>query len=288
MFEGTPHRVRWNLPECSKDTNSIEFDGVPFIVVGKLVLECHQGKEKTRKAKQAQQLNDDHGSYKKKRFLVQPSKKIGCPAQVIMREVIRFDQFKVSSNSIWRKEEASKLLRQCLSTVEDPTMDFQRRIYVTLPTVNEHKFHVTGETANMTLPTDERVIGKIVSLVREGVNSVNEVKRHVSSFVKNELFRDCSPPPVTNKRFYPSKTDIRNHVYKTRMQQVKSKVDQVNLSLKITEWKEQYSEDKFYFRSYSDRHADTNTQDEEEDDVVLSGTNGLFLHINQNGSKIYW
>ncbi|XP_070546968.1 uncharacterized protein [Ptychodera flava] len=93
----TPHRVRWNLPECSKDTNSIEFDGVPFIVVGKLVLECHQGKEKTRKAKQAQQLNDDHGSYKKKRFLVQPSKKIGCPAQVIMREVIRFDQFKVKN-----------------------------------------------------------------------------------------------------------------------------------------------------------------------------------------------
>ena len=48
----------------------------------------------------------------------------------------------------------------------------------------------------------------------EGVSKVSEIKRHVSTFSKNELGMTSIP----NRRFYPTDKDIRNvmHLYKTQ------------------------------------------------------------------------
>ena len=40
-------------------------------------------------------LQEDEHLPKKRRFLVQNSKKFGCPAQLVMREVVKFPKFKV-------------------------------------------------------------------------------------------------------------------------------------------------------------------------------------------------
>ena len=62
------------------------------------------------------------------------------------------------------------------------------------------------------------------------------------------------------------------------MQQVKSKVDQDNLELKITEWKEHNANDKFFFRKYTNPSAQTNGNND-NDEVLLSGSDRLlFVH----------
>lgn len=43
-----------------------------------------------------------------------------------------------------------------------------------------------------------------------GVRSTAEVRRHLNSFAKTELFHGEDPPPEFSRRFYPTDSDIRN------------------------------------------------------------------------------
>ena len=62
---------------------------------------------------------------------------------------------------------------------------------------------------------------------------MDEMKRHLRQFVKNELFPWQTPPPSTNRRYYPTDVDIRNHMYQASVRQMLSKIDQENLEKKI-------------------------------------------------------
>ena len=63
----------------------------------------------------------------------------------------------------------------------------------------------------MLQPIDKRLVQKIHTLVGEGVKKVDEMKRHLRHYVKNDLFAGQNPPPVTNRRYHPKDVDIRNH-----------------------------------------------------------------------------
>ena len=60
-----------------------------------------------------------------------------------------------------------------------------------------------------------------------------------------------TPPPITNRRYYPKDVDIRNHMYKATIKQMLSKVDQENLEKNIKQWRQENSEDLFFFRPCS-------------------------------------
>ena len=53
---------------------------------------------------------------------------------------------------------------------------------------------------------------KIGELVGEGVKTVDEMKRHLRQFVKTELFPGQTPPASTNRHYYPTDVDVRNHM----------------------------------------------------------------------------
>lgn len=74
-------------------------------------------------------------------------------------------------------------------------------------------------------PIDKRLIDKIEELVGEGVKTVDEMKRHLQQFVKSERFPGQTPPPITNRRYYPTDVDVRNHMYKASVKRMLSKVD---------------------------------------------------------------
>ena len=84
----------------------------------------------------------------------------------------------------------------------------------------------------MLQPIDKSLVQKIHTLVGEGVKKVDEMKRHLRHYVKNDLFAGQNPPPVTNRRYHPKDVDIRNHMYKATVKQMLSKVDQENLEEK--------------------------------------------------------
>lgn len=100
----------------------------------------------------------------------------------------------------------------------------------------------------MLQPIDKSLVEKIHTLVDEGVKRVDEMKRHLRHYVKNDLFAGQNPPPITNRRYHPKDVDIRNHMYKATVKQMLSKVDQENLEGKINKWKQEDPEDLFFFR----------------------------------------
>ena len=70
-------------------------------------------------------------------------------------------------------------------------------------------------------PLDERLNQRIRHLVTEGVTNVQEMKRHLSMCLKNEIFGGINLPLKTNKRYYPRIRAIRNQKFlETKIEKV--------------------------------------------------------------------
>ena len=107
-------------------------------------------------------------------------------------------------------------------------------------------------------------LNKIDELVREGVQNVREMARHICIYVKNDLFCGSSIPSSANGRFNPTLKDVSNQMYKATVKhKFWIKLDQANLDLKVQECKEQQQDDNFFFRDYGEKLAD----DEEVSDM---------------------
>ena len=77
--------------------------------------------------------------------------------------------------------------------------------------------------------------------------SVDEMRRCLERFVKNEIFQS-DIPPKTNKRFFPRLKTIRSHMVEALRKLRYSKIDQECLSKKIEQWKFENSSDRIYFQ----------------------------------------
>ncbi|XP_078349678.1 uncharacterized protein LOC144634557 [Oculina patagonica] len=284
-------KVFFEDPHTPMSQPRITYDGVPFIITGKRVYDCHQGTDRHAADKQRRseaKCNGDHsyGSHRKKE-MYQTSKKFGCTAQVIMREVIRFPQHKITVDTPKRRKTASKKLRKAL---ENKTAgEAERRVYIYLPRPTEHSQHVTGENAGFLQRMDPRLRAQIKELVDEGVRGVNEMRRHLRHYVTKIIFKEGPVPSKSNRRFFPSKVDIRNTIYECVVKNRYSKVDQENLEKKIQDWKQENPEDFFMYQPYAQvqtgfQQSCENGGDDEEDSEeevveVDSGKEGLlFVH----------
>ena len=107
---------------------------------------------------------------------------------------------------------------------------------------------------------DRRIARKIQDLVSKGVLNVNEMRRHIREFLSNEVFCGQELPPAHNRRFYPSKNDVRNHIYRAMVQNRFSKCDQTNVAENIKQWKKQCPKDMFFFRPYAGRQEDNDAE----------------------------
>ncbi len=83
-----------------------------------------------------------------------------------------------------------------------------------------------------------------------GVTQWQEVKKLLTYHVENILFRDDKGPRPSklNRSFYPTNTDIINHIYTATSKQKRSKLDQVNLQKMIEEWIRKDPTSKFFLR----------------------------------------
>ena len=94
---------------------------------------------------------------------------------------------------------------------------------------------------------------KIALLVREGATSPQEIRRALREYVRSELKENC--PSYTNRSYFPTIEDIRNHIYTARLGLDFSKFDQDNLNAKIQNWKEQGSKASHFFRPYVEKDS---------------------------------
>ena len=62
---------------------------------------------------------------------------------------------------------------------------------------------------------------------------MQEVKRALRHYVTHVLCSSDFKPDLTDCSYYPTSTDIRNHIYKAQQACQLSKLDQENLQLKM-------------------------------------------------------
>ena len=107
---------------------------------------------------------------------------------------------------------------------------------------------------------DSRILRRIEELVAEGVNDVYEMRRHIKVYVKTSLFHGNSPP-ISNRRFAPKLSDVRNQMYKATIKYRLSRIDQENVASKVKVWTSE-NEDKIFFRPHL--HEETDEDDTQQ------------------------
>ena len=105
--------------------------------------------------------------------------------------------------------------------------------------------------------------------------------------LKNDAFKNEELPDSSNKRFFPRKSTIRNHMIQARRKFCLSLTDQECLTHKIDKWKKEFPATNIFFRpkGIMDNNSVDATKDstEDKDEVKLeSGTETSLLFVYQS------
>ena len=112
------------------------------------------------------------------------------------------------------------------------------------------------QAADLTTPTDSRVVDHVNKAVDDRINNVSEMQRHVHVFVKS-LFQSSPLPVPINRRFYPTLFDLRQMIYRRRRANMHGMLDQDLVNQKIGTWLAARPHDFWIFRPSNvdaDRH----------------------------------
>ena len=149
-------------------------------------------------------------------------------------------------------------------------MESLPKYYVKLPSKDAHNDHMVGAAGGYAQKLDPLIIQKIHEMVSTGITDTAEVKRGLRMYVTSKLNNELGiEPPPTDRAFYPTNDDVRNHILRAKKALELSKLDQENLHLKIEHWK-QKTNGYFYFRPYTKRQnndSDLNTDVNEITDL---------------------
>ena len=123
---------------------------------------------------------------------------------------------------------------------------------------------------------DGKIIEKIGELVGEGVRNVDEMRRHLKIYVKDEMFRGKQQPERNNCRYFPTGKTIKNHMYSVTMKSRLSVIDQDNVQEMIELWKNETPRvtDKFFFCQYKEGSGEDSMSEEDGRDSDNSEDEG--------------
>ena len=188
---------------------------------------------------------------------MQGTRKLNCSATLHLRHIEVFDDFELpddlpTANSIRMAKEKKTLEELKKKLGSNEALKTSSRHYLKIPLSNEHSQHPVGESSSVNQVIDKRIIERIYELTKKNVTGVKEVKRCLDEFVEKELFSGTPKhmwPRKTNRRYYPSSKDLRNHISKAIATGKYCNDDQESLLRKITDLKESSSSTKFFLRT---------------------------------------
>lgn len=96
---------------------------------------------------------------------------------------------------------------------------------------------------------DQNIINRIGDLVREGITSVNEVKKCLKYYIQDVLFAGKEKPDTTCRAFYPTSKDVANHFQEAFRKERCSNLDQENIIRMVSELQAEEKTSKV-FRPY--------------------------------------
>ena len=118
---------------------------------------------------------------------------------------------------------------------------------------------------------------KIHDLVSEGITNIPEVTWALKYYVIH-IFCPSSKPSTSDRAYYPTVEEIRNHVY--RAQKI-CQLLHIDHKLKIEQWQAEDPSKLFYFRPLSEKECDNekearaNDQDSWQKDLLITYGNTI-------------
>ena len=186
------------------------------------------------------------------------------------REYILYPDFSVNEDNLtaWKlrmmREERLNSLRKAIASGEG--IKTTRKYHISLPAEEvHHQTHQTEGMHGMAQRIHPQVAQKIKELVSEGITEVPTVSQMLRHYVNNDLCKE-EKPSCSDRAYYPTKDDIKNHVYRAKKAYEFSKFDQHNLELKLKALKDESSTCKYVFRPFKRReeseevHTSDNTE----------------------------
>lgn len=223
----------------------MSIENSPFQVVRKESRECQFGPHYFKKRERTSS-----------RTYLQGTRKLGCPAHIEIREYRLYPEYALSAKETEEltgkqvrlaHEKKMSNLKQAL--FDGDSVQMKTMFFVSLPTHDSHEnCHPTGIVSGPAQKVHPLISKKIEDLVREGSVDANEVQRSLREYVRNRC--SVSKPSFTDRAYYPTVNDIRNHMYKAKIALQLSKFDQENLALKMKEWSMSHSDDSHFFRPF--------------------------------------
>ena len=154
---------------------AIEFGGNPFIPIQTRRYDCQHGNHYYKKRER-----------KSTRLYLQSTRKIGCPAHMVVKEYHLYPEYRLTENEASLKvHEVRELKKQRHTKIAQALRDekpkkIEHRYFVFLPTNEAHqKSHPTGNASGMSQRVHPIISQKIEELVKEGITELPEVKRGV-------------------------------------------------------------------------------------------------------------
>ena len=189
-----------------------------------------------------------------KRTHLQGTRRIGCAACVTVYSIPLYPEFHLGKEETLvlscrqlkqKKKENIFQLRE--SIAKSKPLHLVKKYYVILPgeEVN-HAYHETHGATSYAQPVHPKLIEKTYELVSEGTTEVREVKRTLKHYVQHSLCADVKFD-VTDRAYYPTSTDVHNHIYLAQRACQLSKLDQEYLRLKVQKWEKDSPNSHFYF-----------------------------------------
>jgi len=163
----------------------VEFGNTPFIVGDIQHLQCQYGpqyyKSKLKKGKQLR---------------LQSTRKIGCPAHIVVKQYIVFPGYAVHSDEINGKSkhrirlQKEQTLQKLQNEMESGSVKQTTRYWLSLPTLEAHeKTHPVKQAAVFSQKVNPAVAQMIAELVADGITEVNSVKKALRHRITHYLWQ---------------------------------------------------------------------------------------------------
>ena len=220
----------------------------PFSIVETKTLDCqfgpHYYKEKAKRSS---------------RVFVQGTRKIGCLAHITIKKCIVYSEYSVQPHKTEAtsertvKERRMRALKGALYKSPE-SVKSETLYYVSLPTTEAHKGHPTGGgIAGFTQRVNEKVAQKITQIVAQGITDIHQVRTLLKQYIMQGTLSNGSPPDPNDRAYFPTDTDLRNHVYMAKRALQLSCLDQENMKLKLEQWIKMDPESSHHFRPYASK-----------------------------------
>ena len=122
-----------------------------------------------------------------------------------------------------------------------------------------------------------KLIEKIHEFVSEGITDTQEIKKALKHYTLYVLCPE-QKPELTNRAYYPTTTDVSNHIYNAQRASQLSDLDQESLQLKIELWKKQASTSLFYFHPYKSAVLDSEKEGHSAEEENSLTQTLLYIH----------